>query len=215
LPLGNRRVSFTVLMQEQAMAVPALDDVQTILAEFEQRLRAVVDRAWAEWMECDVRGRLIFSRSGSNTIFDFIARHALAEFGEDPQVHDIAKGGTVQFLFRDRVLVRFKKSNANGVGSNIETQAVLDFVDPHRDIPGMLPDIMKVEVCYQTDALGTQLKEVAVVARNRTKRVWAYPLTPAQTAEIIPLRIVATGDTPAIVITPKKPSDEVAGEDAE
>jgi hypothetical protein len=129
------------------LAIPAIDDVQAILADFELRLRAVVDRAWAEWMEQDIRTRLIYTRTSSNAVFDFIARHALAEFGEDSEVRDIAKCGTIQFLFRDRVLVRFKKSNARGIGSNIETQAILDFVEPSRDIPGLVPDLMKVEVC--------------------------------------------------------------------
>jgi len=110
-------------------------------------------------------------------------------------------------------LIRFKKGNANGVGSNIETQAVLDFVDPSRDIPGMLPDLLKVEVCYQTNALGTELKEVSVVARNRKRRVWAYPLQPATTAEIITLVTNPAEATPSpVVVTPKKPSEETVDE---
>jgi len=75
------------------MTTPEIEDVHTILADFESRLRGVVDRAWAEWQDADVRSRLIFPRSGANAVFDFIVRHALAEFGEDPEVHEIAKVG--------------------------------------------------------------------------------------------------------------------------
>lgn len=190
------------------MAVPLQEDVRAILGDFERRLRLVVDRAWAEWMESDFPGRLIFSRAKSDVIFDFIARHALAEFVDD-DIHVIAKNSTVKFLFRDQVLVRFKKGNAKGVGSNIETQATLDFIDPNREIPGFLPDVFKVEVCYQPDKLGTQIKEVAVVARNRTKRVWAYPLAAAAGAEIIPFQPRIGDDAPPMVI-PRK-----TGEDTE
>lgn len=187
------------------MPIPAQAEVKALLGDFEERLRAVVDRAWREWMECDVRGRLISNRAKANVVFDFIARHAVAEFGEDPDIHVIPKNNTVKFLFCDQVLVRFKKGNANGVGSNIETQATLNFIDPQRALPDFLPDVLKVEVCYQPDRLGTQIKEIAVVARNRTKRVWAYPLQPSAGAEIITLPGRPADDTPPVV-TPKKPA---------
>jgi hypothetical protein len=189
------------------MPIPSEDDVRAILGDFERRLRVVVDRAWTEWMECDLRGRLIFARPKADVVFDFIARHALAEFGEDDDIHVIAKHSTVKFLFRDQVLVRFKKGNAKGVGSNIETQATLDFIDPNREIPGLLPEIFKVEVCYQPDKLGTQIKEVAVVARNRTKRVWAYPLTKDAGADVVTLVPRSTEPTPPVV-TPRKPDEK-------
>lgn len=190
------------------MPAPPKDDVRAILGDFERRLRIVVDRAWAEWLESDLRGRLIFARAKSDVIFDFIARHALAEFGDDDDIYVVAKHSTVKFLFRDQVLVRFKKGNAKGVGSNIETQATLDFIDPNREIPGFLPEIFKVEVCYQPDKLGTQIKEVAVVARDLKKRVWAYPLAAEAGAEIIAFQPRIGDDAPPVV-TPRKTDDDV------
>lgn len=195
------------------MATPQIQEVQAVLSDFEERLRGVVDRGWKEWSDSGLMGRLIFKRTGSNNAYDMIARHAVAEFDEDPLVHVINKPGTIMLLVRDQVLIRFKKGNAKGVGSNIETQAVLDFVDPNADIPGLLPELMKVEVCYQTDFLGKRLEDVAVVARNRSRRVWAYPLRPAAAGEIIPLPQLLPPDTTPVVITPKKSSDEVAGEE--
>jgi len=191
------------------MSAVTEENVRPILQGFEYRLRAVIDRAWAEWMECDLRGRLIFQRAKSDVIFDFIARHALAEFGEDPDIHVIAKNSTVRFLFRDQVLVRFKKGNAKGVGSNIETQATLDYIDPQRTLPGLLAEVFRVEVCYQPDRLGTQLKDVAVVARDRTRRIWAYPLNPQSSAEIIPMRLPEPEpDESRPVATPRKRDDD-------
>jgi hypothetical protein len=191
------------------MTIPVEDDVRTILSDFEFRLRAVIDRAWSEWMESDIRGRLIRNSAKATVVFDFIVRHALAEFDGDPDIHVIPKHSTVKFLFKDTVLLRFKKGNAKGVGSNIETQAVLDFIDPERKLFPGLPDILKIEVCYQPDRLGTQIEEVAVVARDRNKRIWAYPLEIRAGAEIIPLptRKPDTSAPPEVVI--RKPADEV------
>ena len=88
-------------------------------------------------------------------VFDFIKRRALEEFDGDPNIRAIPKGQTAHFLFRDQVLVRFKKANVSGLGSNIETQAVLDFIDHEQTIPGSLPDLFRVEVCYHLDDLAT------------------------------------------------------------
>ncbi len=119
---------------------------------------------------------------------------------------------TVKFLFKDQVFTRFKKGNDKGVGSNIETQAVLDFIDPNRLIPGLLPDILRVEFCYGIDALGLTLSEVAVVARDRNRRIWAYELDRAvPSADILPLPTRSPDDAPPKVF-PRKPG---AAEDAQ
>jgi hypothetical protein len=197
----------------EAMPIANQTEVKVILADFENRIRSVVDRAWAEWRDHPNKGRYLFARTRSNILFDSIARIALEEFGEDPNIHTIAKNQTVQFLFRDQVLIRFKKGNSNGVGSNIVTQAILEFIDPQLSIPNLLPDVHRIEVCYQSDALGTQLKDVAVVARNRRARVWAYPLhETAPAAEVIPLPIAPMDDTPPLVTPKKKPDQGVTGE---
>lgn len=158
------------------MPIPLKDDVRSILEDFHVRLRRVVDDAWKEWVEFPGKGKFVFlPRVRAVLVFDFIARRAQEEFTGDPNIHVITKKQTVQFLFKDVVLVRFKKGNARGVGSNIRTQAVLDFIDPQRTIPGLVPEIMKVEICYSLNDLGIDLDEVAVVARNERARLVIPP----------------------------------------
>lgn len=196
------------------MPVPKQEDVKAVLADFEARLRAVVDLAWQEWGAQPNKGRFVFlPRVRAVMVFDFIARHALAEFDKDPNIRVIPKGQqTLHFLFRDRIIVRFKKGNAKGVGSNVRTQAVLDFIDPQRLIPGLVPDIMKVEICYSHDSIGLEIAEVAVVARNHTKRIWAYPLGRGEpSGGIIELPPRAPDPTPPVVL-PRQP---VPGEKTE
>ena len=75
------------------MPVPKQEDVKAVLADFEARLRAVVDLAWQEWGAQPNKGRFVFlPRVRAVMVFDFIARHALAEFDKDPNIRVIPKG---------------------------------------------------------------------------------------------------------------------------
>ena len=186
------------------MPIPRPDDVKAILSDFHVRIRAIIDDAWKEWLDIPWRGKLVFEkRARAMLVFDFVVRRARETFDGDPNIRVIVKHQTVKFLFKDKLLIRFKKSSAKGIGSNIMTQAVLDFVDPQRAIPDLLFDIMKVEVCYQPDELGVTLAEVAVVARTEHTRVWAYPLE-RMGATVVPLPIVTPDESPAVVI-PRQP----------
>jgi hypothetical protein len=192
------------------MSVPSEAAVREILEDFHVRLRTVVDGAWAEWIAIEWRGKLVYEpRARAVLVFDFIARRAREEFAADANIHVLAQKQTVKFMFKDQVVIRFKKGNAKGVGSNIETQAVLDFIDPQRTIPGLIPEIMKVEVCWNPDDLGIDLSEVAVVARDKNKRLWAYGLDrAAPAAEVVPLRPRTPDPTPPQIVPRVAPPKE-------
>lgn len=168
------------------------DAVRRILNEFELRIRSVFESAWQDWLA--VPNRASYSpRSRASLVFDFLRARGVAEFDGDKDVRVIPKGQTVQFLIRDKLLVRFKKANGAGLGSNIETQAVLLFVDPQRTLPGLLPDLLRVEICYHLDKLATKMEQIAVTARECNWKLWSYELAKAASAEIIPL---PTGTAP-------------------
>jgi hypothetical protein len=187
-------------------------EVEAILNSFTERLRAVLDQAMRDWEGTPNKSWFIYPRVRANIIFSFIARRALEEFSDDDDVHIINESQTVKFLFRDAVLVRFKKGNSRGVGSNIVTQAVLDFVDPQLAFAG-LPDVHRVEIVYQFDLLGTGYSEVAVVARDRSARIWSYLLSGKPSAEVIPLPPRVTPVLTPPVVTPKAPPAEKSSED--
>ena len=192
------------------MAIAVQSEVEEVLDTFVVRLRGVLDRAMDDWRSTPNKAWFIHTRTRSNIIFDLVARHALTEFSDDSDVHIIREPQTVKFLFADRVLTRFKKGNARGVGSNIETQAVMDFIDPQASFAG-LPDVHRVEIVYQLNLLGTNFAEVAVVARNQRTRVWAYPLTGRPSADIIPLPPRAPPVLTPPQVVPKRPIDEADG----
>jgi hypothetical protein len=193
------------------MSIPEPESVKAVLDDFHSRIRRLIDEAWQEWLGLPFRSRLVFvERARAVLVFDFIVRRAQAEFENDANIRVLVKHRqTVQFMFGEKVLVRFKKGNSKGVGSNIETQAVLDFIDPQRTIPGLLSDIMKVEICYQPDAIGIELDEVAVVARDRRKRIWAYPIPGEKpSAIVVELPPQKPDLTPPVVVPRKKPDEE-------
>ena len=189
------------------MSIAVREEVEAVLSSFTNRLRAVLDGAMEDWAKLPNKAWLIWPRDKANIISSYIARRAQAECTGDSDVHVISEPQTVKFLFHDTVLVRFKKGNAHGVGSNIVTQSVLDFVDPQLSFAG-LPDVHRVEIVYQFDILGTGFAEIAVVARDRRTRVWAYPLNVSASAKVIPLppRTAPVLTPPAV--TPKSPAEE-------
>ena len=193
------------------MTLPTIETVRPALSEFELRIRSVFDEAWAEWSEVPDRGRFS-KRSRASMVFDFIRRAAEDEFDSDADIHVIPKGQTVQFLFKDKVLVRFKKANSSGLGSNIETQAVLDFIDSQLTLPDLLPEIIKVEVCYHLDHLATSVESIAVTARQLNRKLWSYEIAKPDSAEIVPLPPRGPDFSPPEVRIRKTKPDTETGE---
>lgn len=166
--------------------------VRAALAKYEPALFQAVHNGWRDWQGSSHNGRLIFTaRSRACLVYDYIVQRAVAAFDGDPAVRIILQDETARFIFTDRVVLRFKKANGNGLGANIRTQATLGFVEQQQELPG-LPHVQKVEVVYVLNALQTQVAEVLVTARDGDVRLWHYELAPDTTAEIIPL------PTPAI-----------------
>lgn len=185
------------------MPIPQIEDVRPILADFEEKIVRIVNDAWKEdWMSIPQRQRSFWDKTTrANCMFSSIRQRALTEFSEDSKVHPIPHGRTVKFLFGDRVLTRFKKANKLGLGSNINTQSVMEFVHPQ--IPLLsLPPIYHVEVCYQEDALATRIMSISVTYRHGSKKIWSYELPLGFAASVTPFPTptpAPDGGGPAVV----------------
>jgi hypothetical protein len=189
------------------MIHPLIEDVQAILEDFEDRMARVLERAWQEWLELPRRAALS-PRSRASIVFDFIRRLALEEFDRDPNIRAIPRGQTVHFLFRDRVLVRFKKANTRGLGSNIEPQAVIAFIDPQLSLIA-LPPIHNVEACYHLDKLATKMAMLTISARRRNHRLWSYPMRRTSGGAVVPIPFVPPiADRGAPEVRIRKPADK-------
>jgi hypothetical protein len=164
--------------------------VRSVLAPYETKLFRAVHDAWDEWKALELGGRLLFpARSRACLVHDFMVQRACAAFSGDSAVRVIRRDETAKFVFADQVLLRFKKADDTGLGSNIETQATLNFVEQQQELPG-IPNVHKVEAVYILNKLSTQIERIVVVARDGDVRLWDYVIAPATTAEIVTLPLV-------------------------
>lgn len=165
------------------------DIVRSVLAPYETKLFQAMHGAWEDWKALGLAGRLLFlGRSRACLVHDFIVQRAIAAFTGDAAVRTIRRDETAKFVFAGQVALRFKKADDNGLGSNIKTEATLDFVEQQQELPG-IPNVHKIEVVYILNRLQTQIERVVVVARDGDVRLWNYVIAPATTAEIVPLSV--------------------------
>lgn len=157
------------------MSYPDADEVYRVLKDFEEPLMAVHLRAWDRLVSNPDWPSLVFARTGTGMMHDFIVQEAGVELDDMPGVSRIAHDKSVRYLFKDRVLLRFKHGSARGLGSNIDTQANDDFIDAQVDLLGM-PEAMKVELLWYENRLRTKLDRVEVTARDGKHRLWGYPM---------------------------------------
>jgi|JI6StandDraft_1071083.scaffolds.fasta_scaffold292450_1 hypothetical protein len=174
-----------------------LADEQTVraaLTPYQSLLFRAVHGGWEDWRALQLGGRLLFpARSRACVVYDFIAQRAMSALSDDQSVRTIRRDETVKFVFAETVVLRFKKANDNGLGSNIQTQATLGFVEQQQQIPG-LPNLHKVEVVYVLNRLQTRIEQVLVAARDGDDCLWNYDIAPDSGAKVIPLPMPAPGD---------------------
>ena len=174
------------------------DIVREVLHPYEDAIFKLIHGAWDDWRNLSLGGRLIFpARARACLVHDFMVQRAIAVWADDGAVRVVQQNETAKFVVNNRVLLRFKKADDRGLGSNIPTQASLSFVDQEQELPG-IPDAHKIEIVYVLNRLQTQIERIVVVARNGDERLWDYAIAPAQTAEIISLPIAPSADMPRV-----------------
>lgn len=166
------------------MPLPKEVAVKSILSPFADRIRRVIDTGFRQHR---ARGVNRFRRTDSTNVFDCVIQEAIREFGSDADVKIFETGATAKFLFKGKVLARFKKGDREGKGSNISTIANSDFLNPVILFPDA-PQAMKVEICWRPNILGTKCDSVVVTARDSGRVLWSYELVAgAQNALPLPL----------------------------
>jgi hypothetical protein len=187
------------------------DAVQDILAPYRERIRSIVERAWAEWrahaawrLEAGLEP-LLYSRTVSNYVFDAIARIAVAEFAADASVHIQIEAQTIKLFFKGGVCARFKKGDDNKLGQNHPTQASLAFEYADGQLPGFPAETAKVEFIWLANDINTRLEHVLVVARDGDELLWDYEIEAGASAAVILFTPTTPPEPPqdGALITPK------------
>jgi hypothetical protein len=164
------------------MPIPNEASVKAALLPFRDRIRRVVDSGFRRHRQ---RGANLFTRTDAANIFDFVIQAALREFGSDSDVKVFHGQATARFLFKNKVLVRFKQGDEEGRGNNISTEANSKFLNPR--LPFIdAPEAMKVEICWLKNALGTNFDSIVVTARDGEAVLWSFALF-GGAQEVLPL----------------------------
>ena len=170
------------------MATAIESEVRLILTSArEERINRSYSRAWSDWWENNERPRISrWPRTRATIYFEYLANRLSYEFSQDSGARFIFQRESFKLILEDRLVLRFKKANNNGVGSNIGTQAEMGFCEPQGDLPG-LPGIQKVEIVYTLNVTGTALSEIVVQARNGDRTLWKYNIAASGGAMVVPL----------------------------
>lgn len=178
------------------MSYPTAEEVYRLLARYEQPLMSVHLKAWDRLVSNTAWPTLIFQRTTSSMMHDFIVQEAGVALDDLHGMRRIAHDKSVRYLVEDKVLFRFKRGTRNGLGSNIDTQANDDFIDAEVDLLG-IPQIWKVELLWYPNRLRTKLERVEVSARDGKRRLWGYTLGNEPDIRALPLGLPVDPTVPA------------------
>ena len=194
------------------------NEVRAALEPYHSKIRGAVVAGFAEWLslgECRADkgfAPVLYSRTISNYVFDAIVRNAMDAFSTDPSVRVIDQVQTAKFCFGGTAVARFKKGDDDNLGQNIQTQAVLEFVNAQQSFPGMPPAAAKIEFIWTPDILGTSVESILVIARDGDHILWSYEIEEEVSAsEVIAFPAPNGPDFDPPLVTPKaKPSEQDA-----
>lgn len=168
--------------------------VRTVLGKYEGVLHDAFHGGWEDWRGLNLGGRLLFpARSRACIVYDFITQRVMSALADDKAVRAVRRDETIKLIIGDSVALRIKKANENGLGSNIRTQATLEFVEQQLELPG-LPNLHKVEAVYVLNPLQTKIDQVLVTARDGDTCLWSYAIAPDSGSKVIPLPTPDRGD---------------------
>lgn len=156
-----------------------------ITSPFHDLFYAIIQESWDEWLAVkEFRatknfGPTMYKRTITNYVFDAIARRAIPAFQGKSNVSIKNESQTFKLLFGG-VCARFKKGDENNLSMNVPTFAAIAFENANEVIPGLPPEITKVDVIWRPNELWTEIEQVLLVSRNGDEIVWDYQIeTPA------------------------------------
>ncbi|OOG49282.1 hypothetical protein B0E52_01530 [Rhodanobacter sp. C06] len=173
------------------MATADIETVQSTLSPLAPILIRSYIRAWEDWKSA---GYLHWRPRGrANFVWEQAAHYTALGLAEVPGVTVVLHNESYHFLVNDTVSFRLKKADSSGFTSNYPTQEALAFHDPQMPLTGV-PAAQRVEVTYSLNRTQTDLRDIAVVAREGDTIAWTYSLLLDNSVASLP---AASASTPA------------------
>jgi len=188
------------------------DDVLEIIGDLAQPIQSVPFRAWGEVVSDPRSTRYQFPRTRSNIMFDEMTRIAREVIGDDQDVIEHREHGSVLWIIRERLLLRYKKLDTRRRPMNIRTQRTIDLLsqpETYRAVPlpfGPLPTaaMPRVVVGYVLNELQTDIKELLLVLTNKGVNYWEYPFAIEVAGGVVDLSSLAPGQSGLPPIQPRR-----------
>jgi hypothetical protein len=158
--------------------VPPENEVKEILRQFHNLIYDIIESAWQDWLESSEFPRTRTSRTRANIVWEQMINRATEVFANNPDVRIRQHNNTFSFIFREKVLLRFKKCDDRGYSANYPTQMALAFHDHEHDQLNLFDfgDYYRVEALYVLDELQLEVDHVLIQARNNSHKAWEYEI---------------------------------------
>jgi hypothetical protein len=158
-----------------SLKAPIESEVKEILKPIESALAQIPLGAWQDLLESSEFGRIRFTRTVANLVWDRMIDRAFNAFSQNPSIGYIIRHHTVLFTMDNRVLFRFKKGDCKGLSHNFQTSLALAYHDHTIPLFGDM-NLTRVEVVYVLDEMETSIDRVCIVARDGADILWAYDI---------------------------------------
>jgi hypothetical protein len=162
--------------------------VRSIIGPHHDALRDAVLKALDRWKR-DVRGAMPLHPPTvrANMIWGLMVDEARQRFGAIRGVHIVDRDQRFLVVFRNRVVVRFKKLNEAHETANYPTPAAI-LLDEQQTIEGIPAGTIIVSVGYVLDSQTTEIDSVLVTFKDARWK-WEYSLTAASSAPVAQLEL--------------------------
>lgn len=170
------------------------DDIEKSLGPYSARLRECIVYGHDRWHAFGVTaGELrapLDSRARACFIYCHIIARVWAIFADDNSVRVVNSRGFVELaLLKERLIVRFKKLNKNGISSNILTRAQRRWFEDHQKLPEMPPEATKLIAGYVLDEITANLSRVLVTLPNGPSAVmWKIELPEDGSTKVVEMQ---------------------------
>lgn len=165
--------------------IPNQAEVQTVLEPYEEQFNEIILKGWEEAWAVFQQYPWRTSRGRANLVNDRVVDNALQVLL--PRVQHIDRYHTVWFVIEDLYLARFKQFDENGLSRNVPTARARQYVNPNYELFGPI-DWPRIEIGHVFNKTGTGIDNILVVARDRRRLAWSYPIWPtAQKTIVLPI----------------------------
>lgn len=163
-----------------------METVKKHLEPIHDTLKSIPLEAWNASKHIITR----YKRTRADLVFDRMISIAMDKFAETDGIKIEERYETALFVYKEKVLFRFKKGDEEGLSRNARTQLSIAYNNPQQTLQGF-EDLIRVDVVYVLDEGAVNIDRVMVVKRAGDEILWGYDLLKDGGATELPVKRAA------------------------